>query len=1025
MIRLCRFPLIATTLASLLVSPLCFAIDLPIPVSAVKRDAPVDFAKEIMPLLKRNCVACHHEKESEGGLNLESHSSLMKGGDTGETVTAKDAAASLLLTRATGAEEPLMPPEDNSVGAKPLTPEELGLIKLWIEQGASGSDSMEARVIEFQPIPESIRTIYAMDISPDGRLVATGRGNRVGVFDLSTKQQLGSLVDPTLSSSGQGEVADVDLIQSIAFAPDGQTIATGGFRSVKIWAKGSAERSLAQSPLAGASGLVSATEDRSLFALVNAIGDIELRGNDNSLKQTIAVGSDPVCGLAVTNDALCYCDSQGRVVVHRVADGSELATLDVQSPLVDLVTTGDARFIAVRTADRKVLTLRLDAAKPSLAAATLEALKAVADATAITATAKPTPTLAVASESQGVLLIDATSGKLLRKVNHGSPVDAVAFANDGSKLATGGRDGKTKTWNVADAKPLVTLEGQPRTRVLLARAQSDADRQKSAVDRLNKQTESLEKTLTAETEALKKVTEERDKAVEALAAEEKKRNDAAAKVTGTEAAIAKAKSDSAAANTMLDSANKTLASANATSDKLKAEVKPLADQLAKAKEAAEKAKQQVEAANKAMQQAQAEVDKFAKEVATREMQIAKAAESAAKAKAEMDAANKAIAAAKAATDKSTKQLEADKKALTAADEAKKKSETNVAKRKQAFDTATLAHNRAEQAIPDHKTRIAAETRRHTSLETRLSNLKQQFTSAPVTAVTFDSGSQLATADGDGNVTLYRNDGLPIESFESTGAITRVLFNSDQVTAIGSARQPQSWTLNAPWQLVRSIGSPNDSLISDRVTALDFRPDGLAIAVGSGPPSRSGEVQIFSTMTGQLVRDFGAVHSDTVLGIKFSPDGRRLASSAADKTVRLLDITTGKASRSLEGHTHHVLSLAWQDDGQTIASASADQNIKVWNIATGEQRRTIGGFPKEITAIRFVTKTNQVLTSCADGYVRLHDTGNGKSLRSFNSSGDFLFALSLTPDGKTLVAGGQSGVVRVWNVADGKLLHEWK
>ena len=60
------------------------AVDLPLAVAEMQRSEPVDFAKEIMPILKRNCLACHHEKEAEGGLVLESSESIHKGGDSGK-----------------------------------------------------------------------------------------------------------------------------------------------------------------------------------------------------------------------------------------------------------------------------------------------------------------------------------------------------------------------------------------------------------------------------------------------------------------------------------------------------------------------------------------------------------------------------------------------------------------------------------------------------------------------------------------------------------------------------------------------------------------------------------------------------------------------------------------------------------------------------------------------------------------------------------------------------------------------------
>ena len=191
--------LLAAIVAS---SPAANAADLPLPVADLQRTQPVDFGKEIMPILKRNCLACHHEKESEGGLVLETSESILKGGDSGPGVVAKDVAASLLMMRASGAEEPLMPPDDNSVGANPLTPDELGLLKLWIQQGATGGDSAASESIDWQPIPESIRAVYTMDVSPDGQFAAIARGNRVVVVDLSNHAEIARLIARDMQANG-------------------------------------------------------------------------------------------------------------------------------------------------------------------------------------------------------------------------------------------------------------------------------------------------------------------------------------------------------------------------------------------------------------------------------------------------------------------------------------------------------------------------------------------------------------------------------------------------------------------------------------------------------------------------------------------------------------------------------------------------------------------------------------------------------------------------------------------------------
>jgi len=230
-----------------------------------------------------------------------------------------------------------------------------------------------------------------------------------------------------------------------------------------------------------------------------------------------------------------------------------------------------------------------------------------------------------------------------------------------------------------------------------------------------------------------------------------------------------------------------------------------------------------------------------------------------------------------------------------------------------------------------------------------------------------------------------------------------------------------WDLNPGWTLERTIGTGDAaSPISDRVNAVRFSPDGKRLATGGGEPTRGGDIKIWQVADGKPMQSFTNVHSDAVFGLDFSADGKYLASGAADKFVKVLDLATGKVVRTFEGHTHHVLGVSWKRDGRTLASAGADNVIKVWDFVTGERKKTIEGFGKEVTSISFIGITDQTLASSGDDQIRTV-SDSGEKIRSFEGGTNFMNSASITPDGKIVIAGGHDGVLRVWNGTNAEVM----
>src|SRR5215510_3904529 len=244
------------------------AVAAPIDIADLKRETDVDFEREILPIFRRNCLACHSATEAQSDLVLESPQSILKGGSEGPAVVAGKSVESRLILLASRQKEPFMPPPDNDVKAKPLTPQELGLIKLWIDQGAKGEVKAASAQIAWQPLPPGVNPIYAAAITPDGQYAAASRANQIFLYHVPSKRELGRLTDSSLLERGvykQPGVADLDLVQSLKFSPDGMLLASGGFRTVKIWQKTTGGK-IGDLPEAEAAAVLAARSDQKLVS---------------------------------------------------------------------------------------------------------------------------------------------------------------------------------------------------------------------------------------------------------------------------------------------------------------------------------------------------------------------------------------------------------------------------------------------------------------------------------------------------------------------------------------------------------------------------------------------------------------------------------------------------------------------------------------------------------------------------------------------------------------------------------------
>ncbi len=974
----------------------------PTPIAAVTHDGPVDFGKEVLPILKKNCTACHNASKKEGSLVLESAVTILKGGDSGAAVEKGKGAESLLVTRAAAADDEQMPPADNKVGAKRLTSQELGLIKLWIDQGAEGS-AAAVETIQWQPLPPGVQPIFAVALSADGQYAACGRANQIFIYHVPTGRMLGRLTDPALLKSGvysKPGVADLDLIQSLAFSPDGTLLASGGFRTIKLWQRpavvaeplfGGPTAAAPQTLVVSADGRWAAAavgNDVQLWNLADKKAGAKLTGNKGVVR-AVAFSADGTQLVTASLDK--------SVRVWNAADGKQLAQADVPAELFSATFLGDGSQVAAGAADGKIRLFGFKAGDAKLAP--VRDFAAPGKRVQALAVLAGTPTQVVSGDEGGnVVIWNTADGKQVRAMQRtGGEIFALAVRPDGQRIAAVGGDKTLRVWNTADGKQLGEAKGDVRVA-----------REAAALDRgvaLAKNIAALEKT--AVTEAEKNAKTEADgvkKAEETKVAAEKtlkEKTEAAAKATAektkaeaevTATTVAKTKAEEAKA-----AADKALADADTAE-------KAAQKQAADAKAAAAK-----DAKNKALADAKTAADKA----------VTTAAEKTKTARTAATAAQQALGAANAKANAATQAVQRTTKPAEDAEKAKTEAASAATSSVRAVTSAQAAAKKSADAVPVAQQRLKDAEAKQKDLETKLAAAQKRATDsqAVLRSVAYSAdGLNIAAGGDDKLVQTYNGDtGTPIEAYAGQGdAVTAVAFSGTRLLSAAADKTINARTLDAPWTWVRTIGDPASQTLVDRVTSLDFNPDGKLLASGGGEPSRSGELKIWNPADGKLVREVADAHSDVVLGVRFSPDGTLIASCGADKFLKTFQTADGKFVRGFEGHTHHVLSAAWSADGKTLASAGADSVVKLWEVTTGEQKRTVTGFTKEVTSLTFAGVGPTVIAASGDKSVKLLNADNGQTQKTYAGPTDFVYGCAVTADGKTVIAGGHDGVLRVWN-----------
>ncbi len=206
-------------------------------------------------------------------------------------------------------------------------------------------------------------------------------------------------------------------------------------------------------------------------------------------------------------------------------------------------------------------------------------------------------------------------------------------------------------------------------------------------------------------------------------------------------------------------------------------------------------------------------------------------------------------------------------------------------------------------------------------------------------------------------------------------------------------------------------------------AVRFSPNGRLLATGSDDET----IKIWDAHSGQELQTFRG-HTATVSAVSFSPDSRQIASSGLDGTIRIwsLDQTSQPESQTLRGHQGTVRCLDWSSDGQSLISGDyirkGPSGVIVWDLKQLRPQQTWHDQRLRIRAALFLKNGRDCVTVSEDMTAILRDVQSGKIKRTIRDREQFHSAVLLNAD-RWLATGSRSGIVSIWELESGKLIRE--
>lgn len=197
---------------------------------------------------------------------------------------------------------------------------------------------------------------------------------------------------------------------------------------------------------------------------------------------------------------------------------------------------------------------------------------------------------------------------------------------------------------------------------------------------------------------------------------------------------------------------------------------------------------------------------------------------------------------------------------------------------------------------------------------------------------------------------------------------------------------------------------------DEYSIVKLSPDDKSIVM-----MNQDRVLIWDLGSGTLIKDFKNLGSRAV-SLVWGHDLQTLYVGGGNGIINAWNLKSQEKLGSFDGHTESVLALTLSSDGKYLISASRDKSIKIWDVSNGKLLRTLEGHSEWVQTLS-LSPDNKILASAGkDGHMKLWSWNDGEEIFDVRKRGtNAIQKLLFSPDGKTLLAQEEAGTVKLYDV----------